>query len=614
MGQEPAGRPEPRQAKLLLPIWGHAYVRDFLRYSLPSLLAPGNVPALADRLPTEFVFLTTVEDEPELRSADGIHKLEDVCAVSIHRIDHLVSDANYSTSITLAYAEAVADVGPAMTDTCFFLLTSDYVLSDGSLLSVLGRMLDGVSAIQVGNFQVQREQSLPWLENRLRRLPDLGPLRSRELMTWALAHLHPATVANMVNVPFNRNSHTNRLFWRVDDSALVGRFYLKHPICVRPEEPTFLVGSSVDYSFVPEMCPYGRVESIVDSDDYLAIELQPLGHENGFLRFGPLTPRQLARSLAEWTTARHRANVRDHHIFHSGEPPPALESVVLQSDQFVDQVAGILKRRRPQPYRGHRYWKGAIGAFYETCVRDAPEMALPFVYGMPIGLWGRLRWWRRSRFILLGRPPRTYPWDPMWPDYQTVLDELGDPEPARPASLLIVSNQPTAYSRHLAHSRANTHSVRTATLLKEGSTLPEIPEAVDLCLVEVPDEDLRDLVLLLDRLKGMLRPGGRVVLLPALNHRGVVFLGEIDRTGMTMDRAIFVPMPRPRALASLMIIGLYRLVVSQPLVGLPVGLLLGGPAVLLATVCNVASRSAARRARPIRACSSFVVVLSPHPI
>ncbi|MHB1446951.1 MAG: hypothetical protein ACYCZV_15035 [Acidimicrobiales bacterium] len=53
---------------------------------------------------------------------------------------------------------------------------------------------------------------------------------------------------------------------------------------------------------------------------------------------------------------------------------------------------------------------------------------------------------------------------------------------------------------------------------------------------------------------------------------------------------------------------------SQPLVGLPVGLLLGGPAVLLATVCNVASRSAARRARPIRACSSFVVVLSPHPI
>ena len=57
----------------------------------------------------------------------------------------------------------------------------------------------------------------------------------RELMRWALSYLHPATIANIVNIPLSHNSHTNRLFWRVDGTTVVGRFYLKHMICVRPE-------------------------------------------------------------------------------------------------------------------------------------------------------------------------------------------------------------------------------------------------------------------------------------------------------------------------------------------------------------------------------------------
>ena len=82
-------------------------------------------------------------------------------------------------------------------------------------------------------------------------------VRSRELMRWALDHLHPMTLANMVNFPLCHSTHTNRLFWRVDDNTLIGRFYLMHMICIRPEITDFVVGSSCDYSFIPEMCPSG---------------------------------------------------------------------------------------------------------------------------------------------------------------------------------------------------------------------------------------------------------------------------------------------------------------------------------------------------------------------
>ena len=56
-------RSPPKAARMLLCVWGYSYVRQFLEYSLPTLLAPGNIPALAAALPTEFVILTSADDE-----------------------------------------------------------------------------------------------------------------------------------------------------------------------------------------------------------------------------------------------------------------------------------------------------------------------------------------------------------------------------------------------------------------------------------------------------------------------------------------------------------------------------------------------------------------------
>ncbi len=144
-------------------------------------------------------------------------------------------------------------------------------------------------------------------------------------------------MANIVNVPFSHNSHTNRLFWRVDGNTILGRFYLMHMLCVRPETTDFVIGASCDYSFVPEMCPSGNVEAIADSDEYLVVELQPITHESAFLRPGPLSPRTLARSLGDWTTAVHRENVHQSVVFHAGELPKQLKDKERRSRRFPGQ-------------------------------------------------------------------------------------------------------------------------------------------------------------------------------------------------------------------------------------------------------------------------------------
>jgi len=117
--------------------------------------------------------------------------------------------------------------------------------------------------------------------------------------------------------------------------------------------------------------PVGNVDTITDSDEYLVIEMQPLVHEGRFLQPGPLTPKVLARSLSEWTTAEHRANARHSLVFHAEDVPP-LERVNATADAFLAEVTGRL-RSRPQPVRGHPYWRGAMTAFYDATGRNLTE-------------------------------------------------------------------------------------------------------------------------------------------------------------------------------------------------------------------------------------------------
>jgi hypothetical protein len=131
------GRSRPRAICVLLPVWGDEYITKFLEQSLPTLLAPGNVPALAKALPTRFVFLSRARDETTIRDHPAYQRLQQVCDVEILPIDDLITRDNHSTTVTLAYARAVRQVGAAMLDTCFFFLVSE---ADGSLTAVLARM------------------------------------------------------------------------------------------------------------------------------------------------------------------------------------------------------------------------------------------------------------------------------------------------------------------------------------------------------------------------------------------------------------------------------------------------------------------------------------------
>ena len=511
----------PKAIRLLLPVWGERYIKQFLDISLPTLLAPGNLPALAKLLPCQLVFLTSSQDADVLRRHPASRYLESICEVEIQVIDDLITGDNYSTTITLAYAQAVRAAGPAMLDTCFFFLISDYIMADGSLANVFARIAAGASGVLAGNFQIIEEDAAPTFYERFDRGEPAMVLPPRALMRWALDYLHPMTIANTMNFPLCNASHSNRLFWRVDENTLIGRFYLMHMIAIRPERTDFVIGSSCDYSFIPEMCPSDNVEVMTDSDDYLVVEMQPRQHERRFLRLGPKEPADLARTLSEWTTARHRKNVQAQLIYHSGDIPVSVPAVTKQADAFVADVNRHLTPK-PQPHRGHPYWMGAM-AIHDQSAEVMNLFDLLQAGGAKWAKWYLLR----LRLAVFGRPPRVRVWHPRWPDYRKLAKEIRRRAGGGQRRILISSTTPALFAGWLAETIAVT-SLDTRRLLSLHSTeYAPLVGQFDGCALIIGEDEIRKARTMIDHVMPLVMPNG-FLLITIFNGRGIGLMQSFE--------------------------------------------------------------------------------------
>lgn len=405
-------RRPPGFIEVLLPVWGARYTRDFVDFSLPSLLAPGNLPALSRFGRCTFVLLASAKDADVIQNSSLWPRLLDCCSVRVTHIDDLVSSSS-STVLTLAYTLAIRMSGERALDTCFVPLVADYVLSDGSLRSVIERIFAGASGVLAGNFQIARELAFPRLEERK---SDTGVLAiaPRSLVEISFDTLHPSTLGEIVNENRALNPEANRLFWRVDEHCMVGRFFLMHMIAIRPERSDFIISAPSDYSLIPELCPSGQIIRMTDSDQYFVVECQPQGDVRQSLALGRITPRSFAGALADWATATHWDNARHALIFHAGASPRGLARAIAASDAFVSDLDAN-SEAPPEPFRHHPSWNRALD-YHMTTARQEQDLArLAWITG-DASLTPRRDVASRLRALLLGRAPNFRPWHPRWPD------------------------------------------------------------------------------------------------------------------------------------------------------------------------------------------------------
>ena len=420
---------------VVLPTWGAGYIGQCLDMCLPSLLAPGNLPAAATALPTTFFLLTRTRDMALIYGHPAWQAIAAICDARLQSIDDLVSEAS-SCVLTLAYARVIRSLGVAALDTGFVFLVSDYVVADGSLRHIVDRLLRGVDAVLAGNFQITKEAEA---SVRAAASAPGGVALSvppRTLVRLALAFPHPTTLACMPDGLGPHDAQANRAFWRAGPGTLAGRFYLLHMVAIRPITLDAIIAAPCDYSFVPEFCPEGRVEIVKDSDHYLVVEMQPVTAGLRDWQPGPLSPAAMSASAARWVTRWHRGQAAAQIIYHDDDLHSDPVAARQRADRFIAETDRLLAGVA-HPHRHHPYWAGILDHHRATAMHPVDNAALATILG-PEGLPKAAGAMRR---LFLGRMPLPRPWHPHWADLRVLLAQLGRLA-CGGRRLLIVSREP----------------------------------------------------------------------------------------------------------------------------------------------------------------------------
>ena len=447
--EEPAPDTMRPKAKFLTVVWGEAYIRRFATLALPSFLAPGNLPALAQATELEIVIMTRRRDVEYFEKHATFLRLREICAVRFVEIDDLITTAVYGVTLTLAYARPVIACGSEMLSTHFVFMNADFVLADGSLRALGKHILAGRSIVLGPSFRATAEAVEPALEAAVDASTGVLAVPPRRLAAISLPHPHPTTIAKMLNQGFCHSTHPNQFFWQVDEQTLLARYYLIFMLCLKPERVIETINCFCDYAFIPEMCPSGDEAVMDDSDEFFMLELQSHDQEMHLLRLGRQPDEEIARSLQAWTTAEHRRAAGYDVVFHSGEVPAAIEGAKAEARAFVNRIGQ--KLGRPVPNASHQYWIRGVEAWRQRRKVDGLSATVPelrtagdfnlhaIAYRVLRGLWSLIY---SSHRLLLGQPPRVTMLHPDWMDYRHLRNTLSALLDVPGARVLIVRDQP----------------------------------------------------------------------------------------------------------------------------------------------------------------------------
>jgi hypothetical protein len=444
--------------RLLTTVWGERYIEEYTQVSLPSLLAPGNLPALVQATNLEVLIMTAAASTGSFERHEAFRILRSICPVRFIAIDDLITTGNYGVTLTLAFARGIADSGDRQTDTYFVFMNSDFVLADGSFRTLAHRIAAGAPCVLTASLRANAEATLPSLRRAVDPATKQLAVPPRELVRLALDNLHPTVVAKTITQDFINCQTHNQIYWQVDADTLLGRQHLIFMLAIKPERPLGPVNSYCDYGLVPELVPSGRFEVIGDSDDFFALETQPVHQEKEFLFCGKPSPDKIAKELAGWTTNEHRCFAGADVVFHAEELPANLGAVRSKAAAYISALHA--KMPAPVSHRQHIYWVKGVEAWRTLRNRqrgedDAAEFKLPPELGPQMrsahgGGTYRPPALRRLHLSLLdrlrgiaGTKPNVPIWRHNWLDSRLVLDWVKLVQGQPGTSLLIANEQST---------------------------------------------------------------------------------------------------------------------------------------------------------------------------
>ena len=501
-------------ARLIIPVWGEAYVAEVLSITLPAVLAPGNLPALSGMFDVEVVIVTEARLFDMVRSSRCFQAVEKVCRVHLVPLDDLLTSvfADYGMVLTYALFRGFADLGPRMTETYLLLLNADFVISDGSLRHVGTLMQQGKRVIHAPSFRVVAEDVDPQLQALLDPESCTLSLPPRQLAKLALANKHPTVKARTINQRISHLEWMDQYYWYVDDDTLIGYQSPMALVAVKPERVVREPRGFWDYSFLPDAAPTAEPHFIGDSDDFFMIEPQSRITGQEMIRMGWTSFEDLARSESLRATKEHRRSGGQLLAIHAADLPPTIDAAIAESRAFMAELYRRLTSA-PASYVDHplltRWFeearqrrRGAQDDQPPQALGDSPAAA-PNVPPSGRGLLASgLKILRGFYSGMFGSPPRVSKFHPLWADVSPITRKMTAWQKSGHVNILRL--EPGNWRALITQRKVGDQAADDQAPFFKGAPY-------DICICELTFKELSELALIYVTLRPLMKEGGHVL-------------------------------------------------------------------------------------------------------
>lgn len=328
-----------------LVVWGEAFTELFLHGCLPSLLSPGNIPAMASNARSVFNIHTTAADAARMSASPSIERLRQHIPVRFHVIDEadeseLTGGNRYDLLAAFhreAHAAALAD------DALLIFLSPDILLSDGSMQAVERRVAAGNEVILITGIRTVLEEVRPWFEAQT-GADGTMTLGSEALVEVALRSLHTLTQGNLWGGHRFHSDWPSQIFWKDGTDLLIAHCWQLHPLVVRPHRRSSVFHQTIDGDFLERAVNEdAHVHIMQDSREFCFLELSR--HDHGTStprRLGPFDPSRFRAWAAQILLPNHRKFVRYPIVYRAGAIAPERLDAAL--DRTSATVGALLRQ------------------------------------------------------------------------------------------------------------------------------------------------------------------------------------------------------------------------------------------------------------------------------
>jgi hypothetical protein len=264
-------------------LWGDWHRGMFLVSNLPTMLAPGNLPALTAGIDCEYLIYTTAKDAVAIKRDPAFERLQSLMPVSLK----LFTPSKIKHAITLHHDIWRQATEHARRRGAFIVLMApDVAWADGSFARLRGAFEAGKRAMFMAYPRVVSETVVPAMAERFPRRSDQSAvIPPREMMTLAMTHIHPLMAA------YNRFSthfpiHPEMILWPVEGDGFLLRLLARELFCFEPGRYPLNA-----QSLLAQRPPSKEIEVFRDSREFLGVSLTPLWKDmEWYLRRSRLDP------------------------------------------------------------------------------------------------------------------------------------------------------------------------------------------------------------------------------------------------------------------------------------------------------------------------------------